>query len=110
MNPEGKTKAAQVTVSQRKKTLDRIGDSSVQFSVNVRQFVQIWTVMHHSVIRKRMEYKKAGWKESEIAMTIAKNYPMYRLDLVVQRDKIKKYLSLISDESKDRESTKTDES
>ena len=110
MNPEGKTKAALATASQRRKTMERIGDSPVQFSVNVRQFVKIWAVMIRHVDAKREEHKRAGWSESEIALTVSKYYPTHVLDRVIQRDKIKKYLSLISDESKYSESAKTDES
>lgn len=105
MNPEGISKAAHVSVQQKKKTAKRIGETPVQFSLTVRQFCFMWATMKKHVDRLRKEKELEGWKDSEIAMFLSENYPMYVLDRVVMRDKIRKYLTLASEIS---ESTKTD--
>lgn len=107
MNETGKTKAAQQSVLQKKRTKKRIGDTPVQFSVPVKHFITLYNATKYNCDQERADLEKKGWMESEIVMHLVEKYPMYKLNRVIMRDKIRKYLTLASEI---RESTKADES
>lgn len=110
MNSKGITKIAQKTAAQRRKTLERVGDSPVQFSVTVKQFVSLYKAVKKEVLEVREVFESKGVEDSKIVAYLNDNYPTYILDRVILRDKIVRYISLKRHESNHSESTKTNES
>lgn len=107
MNKDGITKPNYLSGPEKAKLIARLGKENVQFSVTVKQFIQILRLTNDAANNYRQTGREKGWRDSEIAMGCNEAYPVYELGRVMNREKIQRYLKLLN-ESKNSESTKTD--
>ena len=94
MNPTGKTSPQVRSINELYKLKDRIGNTPVQFSMTIVQFLMICSLVSDAESELRDRAKDENWRESETTMACAKWFPDETLRQVARREKVQRFIRI----------------